>query len=197
MNSTRIKQLVDVLAVAVLFALASGRGVCLGATEGGGGAVWGGDPSLEGAGFGETEVNDPRIQKALDVTADLLVKYSQTNRDSERELWNFRTELVPAILEVAKLAGETGNAELLYSSLALASCDYKWDTNGSYWGGVVGQNMLKFKKKDVEDAMVRLPPDGRDRVRQAIFKYTNPDEELFETLRNLKDPENLDAALSE
>lgn len=123
---------------------------------------------------------DPEVQIALDATADILDAYTKITRENQEYAYeDFRSnKLEPAIRKLSEIAKATKNKEVMYSAIALASCDFYADARGSFWSAKVLDSLSLFTPNDIQDIFSRLPGDGRTRVRGRILRDLDPSHPL-------------------
>jgi hypothetical protein len=158
--------------------------------------VWGYDPN-EVSGeelFEEKPTRSPEAEDALNLTADLIAQYAKLLQSGNRDAYmDFRHyKLDPAIRNVSALALQTRDTELLYSAIALASCDDQGENKGEFWSPALAKAIRAFPKKDTEEAMSRLGRDGRERVRKSILAYLPANDDLRPQFAKPKEEEDLD-----
>jgi len=136
---------------------------------------------------GEFEPVDPSVQDALDGTADLLDQYSKiSTSDIEYAYEDFRfNRLGPAIRKVSEIAKSSKNKEVLYCAVALASCDLSDKEDGFFWGFLLTDALRNFSANDISDAFLRLPAEGRERVKTKILKEIGTEDPLHDTMSKI------------
>jgi hypothetical protein len=162
----------------------------------GGGSLWVAD---EDGGLGyqeETKVTlTDEEAEAIELTAGLINQYALLTTNGDREAYSdFRNyKLDAAIRKLSRMATKGQNPEILYSAIALASCDEDGERLGGFWSPLLAKAIKNFDKKDVDNAMNRLSPTGQERVRRAIYKYLPPGDTLFEELAAPRGDDTLDS----
>lgn len=147
---------------------------------------------LEGGGLLRQEVLyqpvDPAVQDALDTTADLLDSFGKIVAENQEFAYDdFRTnQLEPAIRRMSEVAKASGNKEVMYSAIALASCDFDSASRGAFWSAKVSDALRTFSPNDIQDIFSRLPEDGRTRVRDRILEDMDPSDSLTESLSKVR-----------
>lgn len=150
-----------------------------------------GQPAMESGSFFEGTANgeifepsDPEVQDALDTTARLLDRYAQISASNgEYDYADFReNQLEPAIRRMSDAAKKSKNKEVLYSAIALASCDLNAEKRGSFWSAKVTEAMRVFSPSDVLDVFSRLPPESLERVKVRVLKGLDSSDPLREVL---------------
>lgn len=131
---------------------------------------------------------DPAVQDALDTTADLLVSFGRIIAENQEFAYDdFRSNrLEPAIRRMSEVAKASGNKEVMYSAIALASCDFDSASRGAFWSAKVSDALRAFSHNDIQDIFSRLPDDGMTRVRDRILKDMELADPLAESLTKVR-----------
>lgn len=131
---------------------------------------------------------DPAVQDALDTTAELLVSFGRIITEGQEFAYDdFRSnQLEPAIRRMSGVAKASGNKEVMYSAIALASCDFDSASRGAFWSAKVSDALRAFSHNDIQDIFSRLPDDGMTRVRDRILKDMDPSDPLVKSLTKIR-----------
>jgi hypothetical protein len=160
-----------------------------------GGAVWAGGDVNSGIELYEERIpSSPEAVAAFNLTAELLGQYAAILQSGDPSAYaEFRHyKLDPAIRKVSKLAEQLKDPELLYSAVALASCDEQGEKKGEFWSPALARAIRVFSEKDTKAAMGRLSGEGRERVRKSLLAYLSPSDELRKQLVPPKIDESLE-----
>jgi len=137
------------------------------------GAIFHGNPDFYGGNGDDLMITvDPVVQDALDGTASILNQYVEISSDAEETnyRWWRETTLAPAIDNLTEIARKTKNKEVLYSAIALASCDRYAEDRGGVWSVKLGRAMEEFSGADIQDVFSRLSPEGQRVVRDRVVR---------------------------